>query len=433
MTAPNGPILFNSSTGSDTAASGLGPATALSGAGASTTGASAVVTGIVTTGVSAGDLLWVHASSGRQFSIIASVDSGTQVTCDDVFANTESSRIWAIGGKRATFDDSSSRAIFADSPAGIVVETESNQTLNSSLVVSMTGTVDNITTIKGSTGAEVITQAGAADVFTFQGGYISLEDLHFELTGAGNRHVAKFVNHNYNFRNIVAEHPTNNFNGLFEGGGYGNNSSFYNCVVGYAGSYSVAMNVMSNSVFVNCLFHNATLYGFYGNRASTLHNCIFANNAMQGSLIASSNSRYTSCLWYGNGHGSGVRPALALNPGDSVTNSIFVGNVQDAISGASTTRYGLIANNAFYGNANEFTNPLSQAYGSTTLTADPLTNPATFDFSLNEVAGGGAVLRAKTSTYGSYTASHPFNWLTDGSGGGGGGVTNYNPFQNPVF
>ncbi len=433
MTTPNGPILFNSSTGSDTAASGLGPASAVSGSGASTTGASAVVTGIVTTGVSAGDLLWVQSSSARQFSVVASVDSGTQVTCDDVFANTESSRTWAIGGKRATFDDSSSRAIFADSAAGIVVETESNQTLNSSLVVSMTGTVDNITTIKGSTGAEVITQAGAADVFTFQGGYISLEDLLFELTGTGNHHVAKFVNHNYNFSNIVAEHPTNNFHSFFDGGGYGNNSSFYNCVVGYTTGYGVTLNAMSNSVFTNCLFHSNSLYGFYGNRASTLINCVFANNILQGSLIASSNSRYMGCVWYGNGSGSGVRPAVGLYTGDSITNSIFVNNVQDAISGSSTTRYGQIANNAFYGNANEFTNPLSQAYGSTTLTADPFTDAANFDFSLNEVAGGGAVLRAKTNTYGSYAASHPFNWLTDGSGGGGGGATHYDPFTNPRF
>ncbi len=100
MTAPNGPLLFNSSTGSDTAASGLGPASALSGAGASTTAASAVVTGITTTGVTAGDMLWVDSTSGRRFSIIASVDSGTQVTCDDVFDNTEASRAWGIGGKR---------------------------------------------------------------------------------------------------------------------------------------------------------------------------------------------------------------------------------------------------------------------------------------------------------------------------------------------
>lgn len=104
MTALNSAILFNSTSGSDTAASGVGPATAVTGSGASTTASSAVVTGISTTGVSSGDLLFVQSSSGRKFSVIASVDSSTQVTCDDVFANTESGRSWAIGGKRATLE-----------------------------------------------------------------------------------------------------------------------------------------------------------------------------------------------------------------------------------------------------------------------------------------------------------------------------------------
>ena len=115
MTAPNGAILFNNSTGSDTTASGLGAANVY-GSGASTTGSSAVVTGIDTTGVSSGDLLWVQSSSGRQFSIITTVDSGSQVTCDDNFDNTESGRTWAIGGKRATLDGSSE--IWADAQDG---------------------------------------------------------------------------------------------------------------------------------------------------------------------------------------------------------------------------------------------------------------------------------------------------------------------------
>ena len=87
MTALGGPIVLNNSTGSDTTASGLGSSNVY-GSGASTTASSAVVTGISTTGVSSGDLLFVQSSSGRKFSVIASVDSSTQVTCDDVFANT---------------------------------------------------------------------------------------------------------------------------------------------------------------------------------------------------------------------------------------------------------------------------------------------------------------------------------------------------------
>lgn len=96
MTTPNGNVIFNANTGSDSLASGLGPATAVYGSSASITSASAVVTGISTTGVTAGDLLWVQSSTGRQFSIIASVDSSTQVTCDNNFEVTETGRNWAI-------------------------------------------------------------------------------------------------------------------------------------------------------------------------------------------------------------------------------------------------------------------------------------------------------------------------------------------------
>ena len=64
MTAPNDAIVFNNSTGSDTTASGMGSANVY-GTGASITSASAVVTGINTTGVAAGDLLWVQSSTGK--------------------------------------------------------------------------------------------------------------------------------------------------------------------------------------------------------------------------------------------------------------------------------------------------------------------------------------------------------------------------------
>ncbi len=83
MTTANGNVLFNSDTGSDTQSSGLGPSTSVYGGGASITSGSAIVTGIDTTGVTSGDLLWVLSSTGRQFSIVASVDSSTQVTCEN--------------------------------------------------------------------------------------------------------------------------------------------------------------------------------------------------------------------------------------------------------------------------------------------------------------------------------------------------------------
>ena len=135
MTTPNGNVIFNANTGSDSLASGLGPATAVYGSSASIASASAVVTGISTTGVTAGDLLWVQSSTGRQFSIIASVDSSTQVTCDNNFEVTETGRNWAIGGKRATLDNVDSQRLFTttDGSFAFWAELETDQTVASPL------------------------------------------------------------------------------------------------------------------------------------------------------------------------------------------------------------------------------------------------------------------------------------------------------------
>lgn len=101
-------IIVNSS-GSDTAASGCGPATAVSGSGASITSASTTVDLSLDSpdlsGVVADDLIWVDASSGRQWGRISSVDNTAKtvtLTTNNLYAVTETGRNWGIGGKRAT-------------------------------------------------------------------------------------------------------------------------------------------------------------------------------------------------------------------------------------------------------------------------------------------------------------------------------------------
>lgn len=118
-------ILIDNSSGSDTAASGAGPATALHGTGAATTASGSTVdlsadspnlSGVATDGSA---LLWVQSSSGRQASPITAVNNTTKVvTVSDTYANTESGKTWAIGGKRATLDDAGFRQIVKDRSGG---------------------------------------------------------------------------------------------------------------------------------------------------------------------------------------------------------------------------------------------------------------------------------------------------------------------------
>lgn len=181
MTTISGNIKFNNSTGSDTQASGCGPTTAQFGTTGTCTSGSAVVTGITTTGVSAGDLFWGQTSSGRQFSVIASVDSGTQVTLDDnLAANHSGTLTWAIGGKRSTINNADSRLLFsADLKTNWTIEfqyTGSNYTI-SSTPISIIGSVS--LTLTSSGGTVVIEQTA--------------NDIHFQPPNSGSGSYTQFI------------------------------------------------------------------------------------------------------------------------------------------------------------------------------------------------------------------------------------------------
>mgnify|MGYP000725018462 FL=1 len=75
MTTPNGSVKFNSSTGSDSASSGIGPTSAITGSGAELDGTSTVDVssdGVSLSSIASGDMLFCDTSTGRKFSIIAS-------------------------------------------------------------------------------------------------------------------------------------------------------------------------------------------------------------------------------------------------------------------------------------------------------------------------------------------------------------------------
>lgn len=444
MTALNGPILFDSSTGSDTAASGLGPATALSGAGASTTAASAVVTGITTTGVSAGDLLWVQSSSGRQFSVVASVDSGTQVTCDDVFANTEASRTWAIGGKRQTITGAS--AMYAttsgDAKGGWVLQMEDGFTETLSVRFRKGGDINGPIVLQGDPAAAtrpVITNSGSGNCLILGEGY-DFRVQHFDIVGNGSG------------------------TGIVFGSG-GGGSIINDITFGSASNkLATAMNLNLPAYVYRCTIKETTGIGIFLSSQGHVDRCYFENtigsaiktgypevgavienniinNCGEGIEIATtgnpaSNTRKIAgnVIYNATTYGIGITSSSHRAYYNQISGNLIVGSSY-GIYYAGTTydndNSSITDQNAFYNmtTANYFNS--SGGTNDITLAADPFTDAANGDFSLNSDAGGGAVLRAVSSTMGSTTA-YPFNWLTDGSGGGGG-PTNYNPFKSPTF
>jgi hypothetical protein len=410
MTVASGPILFNNSTGSDTTASGLG-LTNVYGTGASTTGASAVVTGISTTGIRAGDLLWVQSSSGRQFSIIATVDSSTQVTCDNNFDNTESGRTWAIGGKRATFDNADSRKIFAD--IGIYnaakIQTETDQTLTSAIAatsqnVGVSGYIESAdSTIK------TITQTANAYHFAGGGGPLFLKKLKLDNSSSSKpASVFRWDNGvgrlNVHLEQCTIGDPTNTCVTVISGGGsFGSKVSMNNCVIqnmtstyAFSGAASYEQ-LLTNNLFIN----NNVCIGFGGSGGGV--NGAVVGNIFANSTAGVSQARIRSVLMRNNIFYNCTSGVYWFVEGPVVLdNNLFV-DCTTAINnshnyGGYEATYLSVYSNFFYNNATKYANNTEQSpgrFGDVDLTADPFVSAANGNFNLNDFPGGGNLLRAK--------------------------------------
>lgn len=163
-------ILFNSSTGSDSAASGAGPGTALTGSSASTSGDGLTVTldgspdlsGVATDG-SAVIYLNDTTAGARNFGKITAVDNGADtVTVSDAFGASLSGKSWAIGGKRLTISGTASKKLIennassGDAMPGWILEMESGftETVTANLRFRRAGDfVDGPIILRGTYGA----------------------------------------------------------------------------------------------------------------------------------------------------------------------------------------------------------------------------------------------------------------------------------------
>ena len=430
MTAPNGAIVFNSSTGNDITASGLGSANVY-GSGASTTGSSAVVTGIDTTGVSSGDLLWVQSSSGRQFSIIFTVDSSTQVTCDDVFANTESGRTWAIGGKRATFDNADSRRIInEDSIEGWIVETETDQAITST--INRTNDLGFIV-IRGSgnTKKTITASSNFNGFYSSYRTYTNIQNLKF-VGSVNNTSTAIVSGGTSRIRDCVfgdAGQNTNFLRGIDSQGIYIGNYYADKCVLYGQGSTVANGKGLASGGYQdrgfrarNC-FVKDFYYGCYsGYRVSQITNVI-VSNATLGSYSAATPLFADGCIfsqisshaiqlnysgfqkyWHIESNAGTEERIWGVNIFRNIGGDVF--NGFNATSSPTESEYGYGDSETCYlYNASGFT---GTNFPTVTLTADPFVDAAAGDFNLNADAGGGATLRASNYALNTDTSIYPF-------------------------
>ena len=302
---PEPKILFNSSTGSDTAASGAGPTTALTGTGASLSSTTAVdlsadspnLAGVATDGSAC---LWVSTSSGRQFAKITAVNNSTKVvTVALAYGVTETGRTWAIGGKRATLDATSSRTLFGATTgtvhstgwqAGWEAVLETDQTITSTLIFSgpnSAGFVNLRSNVDGTTRTITCSANTSAINWVISGwpAMCEFRDIKIQNSNATKTSANAVIlsgsgsNRNMLFRRCVLGDPTNTLQQAINPNGVIASCNFIDCCI--QNCAGIAIDSTGSVTMYGCLVRNNT--GTVGLRVNgapvSVHNSVFHNNS----------------------------------------------------------------------------------------------------------------------------------------------------------
>ena len=427
MTALSGPIVFNNSgSGSDSAASGCGPATAVTTQAMFSSG-SAGITVSSSTGMSVGDLIYVPANTGRKFNVIASI-SGTIITCDDNWDDSQMGTAIYVGGKRATLDNTDSRRVVTtDNPATQwTVELENTGT---DYAITSTLSLKSVT-IQGNDESNPtgVTFNQNGRLFDAANGTSTIRNLNLKCTAASKSSATAInkaaFNSGFDVHNVTFD-ATDNWNKAFgstataPGGLRVSDSKIYNTITNIS-------NFDNIQQFYNCIFKDCS-----GNGISSASNtcivkgCIF--DGCSGGLIYQVGNPGSHWIIQGNIFNGGsvgldfytYTYQMAII---GAFDNIFSGFTSNAIANRSTDTGFQIFRNAFYNNAADYNGTHE---GNITLTADPFVDAANGDFNLNADAGGGATLRANNYAINTDTSVYPFRQYVsdDFDSGAGGGAT----------
>jgi hypothetical protein len=397
----------NGGTGSDTAASGAGPTTALTGTAASTSGTGPVVTldgspslaGVLTDG---SHVIWINTASGRQFAAItAKDDTAKTVTTTTAFTVSLTGQTWAIGGKRATLDNANTRKLFsADAATGWLADVQEAGTAY---------TISTTTLNVGIVGFGIISSTTSRPTITTSTSSMRL----ITYTAACNGMLLKHLN--------FSTTATTRSSCLFPLGAVANGHLISDCVFdGFATAIdgtNGAGNFFDDLVLDACEFKNGTIaISNLGNAQSvtTMTDC-FVHDHSATALGGTVSLNATGCVFARNDRVLNAASTMLSLVRCDVQGSTNVASPAIAVTGGTFTAVELIGN-VFYGNLSTFAVTLftvvnliqrSNAYGGNaanrsgfaagtgdvTLTADPFTLAASNNFTLNSAAGGGALCK----------------------------------------
>jgi hypothetical protein len=453
-------IKYNASTGSDTLASGAGPAVAITGStSAHTNGvASTTITltntpdlsGVAADGTAA---IWLNTTAGtRHLSKITAVDDvADTVTVEDSFNIALGSAVdYAIGGSRQTLENDTTNGDWADMKPGWTFEFDSGTyTVTTQISPAAAGdvTVGPMSFVAKSalsSGRPKVTSSSTSGRLF----YLNTGNQSFVLSGIDIDHTGTWVGSNAVY--------------------IGNNIAMYleNCNVTSASGQTCYFTNSTSVIATNCLFKSTVVSAFWWNSgrptalfdncvfdnpntdpcfrvntSTTIHqisfdNCVFKNGqtgiSLKGSLT---NTTYTvkNCIFYNI-----ATDAILFDSAPTLTclftsmNNIFhtiTGYAINSSGGNRSFAADLNNNNAYYnvtaGNGNQVV-PDNNAIS---LSADPFTDVANDDFSLNSSANGGALLKDSgiPLTHSSGTDVSIEVGLVGSAGTAGGGGSNPQP------
>lgn len=200
--------------------------------------------------------------------------------------------------------------------------------------------------------------------------------------------------------------------GFMDSNGWGN-SDVWNCVFN---GISIGVNCRQNSIVEYCWFENCTGTTALQTQGGTntvkncvftgcttvtftatfVSGCVFYNNGSSSSGVVAGASSLERCLF----HTVTVLGSVAAELCYSISDCIFwniSATSAAAVTGITTNNTAKVINCAFGSNTSDVTTSINypgyRVIGKIVLTGDPCTNASGGDFSLNNTAGAGALLR----------------------------------------
>lgn len=420
-------LSYAQGSGSDTAASGAGPATAVTGSSA-TNGAGNIVNldgSPDLSGVSVNDVIWANsATTNRHLSRITAVDDGADTVTTEELLVLGGGVSWAIGGERQTFENDTGQFDWEDWHGGWAIEFDGDSgtglyTMNTRMNVPDPGSVaDGFLTLRAKPGFTQMPEIDhpsatneRAIEFGVTGFRISFKDM--RLTTASNGSSASML-------------YTNSSNGILlidgcdiEGESAGLPSA---PLIHYNTSGTSIVRMTNSKVYGVC----DECMSLSGGRATGYIAGNWFDGAEDAGVALSAASSFTSQTILSNLFTNiTAGPGLLITGNGSASVATIQGNIfyncDDGaeIVGTWTNSNLVVFNNIFMDNSNYGINATTATIGESvwadynayrtngvgevnnaergsneiTLTVDPFTNPGADDFTINTTAGGGAALR----------------------------------------